>query len=141
MATVVVGGALVSVDIVLKALGGLVLYAFGRLFIGKLKEAIEKHIEKIKEHIQELDIDGYIQDHVMTKKHEFNDECGEDCILYVAFRVKNKINWVNNGSVPYIRGSDYCRHGCDIEVRMSLPPGKHEWKIGTAFHKYTCNCL
>ena len=138
MATIAVGGVLIGIDLALNALAGLGIALIGGLIFGNIKEAIEKHENEVREYIQDLDISSNISDHVLHDKHDFSDECGESCIMYVAYTVKNSISWYNNGYVPYIRGSDNCRHGCDIEVRMSVPKGKKEWVIGTAFHKGPC---
>ena len=38
-------------------------------------------IDKIKEWIRTRDPDTNISDHVMNKKHKFNNECKEECII------------------------------------------------------------
>ena len=74
----------------------------------------------------------------MNKKHKFNDFCNESCILYVAHNLKSQKNWETKNGIPCIEGYGNCTHQCNICVRMSIPPGKSQWEIGTAFHDGPC---
>ena len=79
--------------------------------------------------------------HVLDKiDHDFSDECGEDCITFVAEKIKAevKVDVVNeNVESPAFQSSDVCRHGCTIVVRLGLST-KKEWKVATAFHQGPC---
>jgi hypothetical protein len=79
--------------------------------------------------------------HILDKDaHDFNDECGEDCIIYVVEKIKAslKIDIVNeNVETPAFESREVCRHGCTIAVRVGLS-NKDYWKIGTAYHVYPC---
>ena len=77
----------------------------------------------------------------MNKKHKFNDKCGADCIFQVANDVRFESLWLADNGIPIIRGTRNCRYGCEIEVRLSIPLGQQEWKIGTSFHKGNCNTV
>ena len=81
------------------------------------------------------------RNHILNKaSHDFNEECGEDCIIFVANKIKAKIkvDIVNqNVETPAFESKDKCRHGCTIVVRLGLST-KEEWKIGTAFHEGPC---
>ena len=74
----------------------------------------------------------------MHKKHEWNNKCEKDCILEVARKLKIHSSWLADNCIPAIRGTEYCKHGCELEVRLSIPPGKNNWQVGTAFHKGPC---
>ena len=141
MATIAIGGALIGLDLAIKALVGLGIAVIGGLILGNIKKAIEDNQEKVRNYLQNLSISKELSYHVLRDDHNFTDECKELCIMEVAYKVKERIGWTNNGNVPYIRGDDYCYHNCNIEVRMSIPPGKQEWVIGTAFHTGICNLL
>ena len=96
--------------------------------------------EKIKEWIKTREIDTNISDHVLTKKHKFNNKCHVECILQVARNVNIYNSWFSD-AIPIIRGTGYCKHGCEIEIRMSIPFSQQKWKIGTAFHKGICKAM
>lgn len=98
-------------------------------------------IEKVRDWIKSRGISSELSDHVMKEKHKFNDKCGADCIFQVANNVHSGSSWLADNGIPIIRGTGYCRHGCEIEVRLSIPIGQEEWKIGTAFHKGNCNAI
>lgn len=142
MATIVFAGATIGVEFALSVLasigiGGLIGLA-GAALVGKIGEELEKHKSRVKERIQNSQISSYIDSHVMTKKHKFNNSCNEQCILQVANNLKSKKSWETKTGVPCIEGTGNCSHGCEIEVRMSIPPLKQMWEIGTAFHKGIC---
>ena len=121
----------ISVELVATAVTALGIGAIGAVFTGKL-------IEQIREWIRTRDISTEISDHVMKGKHNFNDKCGRDCIIAVANSLRIQSSWLADNGIPVIRGTGNCRHGCTIEVRMSIPPFHQDWKIGTAFHKGPC---
>ena len=98
-------------------------------------------MEKIKEWIKTRDIDTSISSHVMKEKHKFNDKCREECILEVARTAKIHSSWFADNGIPIIRGTEYCKHGYEIEIRMSIPLFQKNWKIGTAFHKGNCKAI
>ena len=98
----------------------------------------EEEIERIKERIKTRTIDTSISGHVMKKKHGWTNKCRQDCILQVANNIKVNKAWFTKGGIPIIRGNGNCRHGCLIEVRMSIPPNQINWSIGTSFHKDIC---
>ena len=100
-----------------------------------------KLIEQVKERIKTRVIITELSDHVMKEKHKFNDKCWRDCIFQVANNVHSGSSWFADNGISIIRGTGYCKHGCEIEVRMSIPLGHQEWKIGTAFHKGNCNAI
>ena len=81
--------------------------------------------------------------HILDKKeHDFNEECGEECILYVTGKIKTKLKVdliKDEIKVPNLTSSDYCKHGCTIEVRLGLSD-KKEWKINTAYHLLDKSC-
>ncbi len=56
----------------------------------------------------------------------------------LAYDIKSASSWLADNGIPIIRGTGYCRHGCEIEVRLSIPLGHDQWKIGTAFHTGDC---
>ena len=124
----------ISVELVVTAISALGISVIGAVLTGQA-------IEKIKEWIRTREIDTYISDHVMTQKHKFNDKCGHDCIIEVARKLKVHSSWLADNGIPIIRGSEYCRHGCEIEVRLSIPLFQKDWKIGTAFHKGSCKAM
>ena len=124
----------ISVELVVTACTALGIGVVGAIFTGKL-------IEQVRDWIKTREISTELSDHVMNKKHKFNDECGRDCILQVANSVHSGSSWLADNGIPIIRGTGYCRHGCEIEVRMSIPLGHQEWKIGTAFHKGECKAI
>ena len=124
----------ISVELVITACTALGVGVVGAIFTGQL-------INKVKEWIATRDLNTEISDHVLTKKHKFNDECGRDCILQVASDLRVRSSWLADNGIPIIRGTGNCRHGCEIEVRLSIPLGQQEWKIGTAFHKGDCKAI
>ena len=121
----------ISVELVVTAISALGIGVVGAVLTGKA-------IEQIREWIRTRDISTDISDHVMNKKHDFNDKCNQDCILSVARNIKVQSSWLADNGIPIIRGTGNCRHGCEIEVRMSIPLFQQNWKIGTAFHKGPC---
>ena len=124
----------ISVELVVTACTALGVGVLGAVFTGKL-------IERVRDWIKSRGISSEISDHVMKEKHKFNNKCGRDCILQVANDVQSGSSWLADNGIPIIRGTGYCRHGCEIEVRLSIPLGQQEWKIGTAFHKGNCNAI
>ena len=124
----------ISAELLLTACTALGVGVVGAIFTGQL-------IQKVKDWIKSRGISSQISDHVMTKKHKFNDKCGAECIFQVANNVCSASSWLADNGIPIIRGTGYCRHGCEIEVRLSIPIGQQEWKIGTAFHKGNCNAI
>ena len=122
----------ISVELVTIAITALGIGIVGAVLSGKA-------MEQIKEWIRTRDLSSEISDHVLNEKHDFNDKCGSDCILEVARKLKVYSSWLADNGIPIIRGTEYCRHGCEIEVRLSIPLRKDYWKIGTAFHKGSCN--
>ena len=94
-----------------------------------------KSNETNKNWIKTSDISSELSDHVMNKKLDFNDKCGSDYILEVARKLKVYSSLLTDNGIPIIRGTEYYRHRCEMEVRLSIPLGKDYWKIGTAFHK------
>ena len=60
------------------------------------------------------------------------------CIELVGDSVEILEQYIEENGIPIKKGVGYCRHGCEIEVRMSIPPGKDKWEIGTSFHKGPC---
>ena len=121
----------ISVELVVTACTALGVGVVGAIFTGKLYWT-SKGLDKISR------CWFWIRDHVMKKKHKFNDKCGADCILKVAYDIKSGSSWLADNGIPIIRGTGYCRHGCEIEVRLSIPLGHDQWKIGTAFHTGDC---
>ena len=121
----------ISVELVVTASKALGVGVVGAIFTGKL-------IEQVRDWIKSRGVSSEISDHVMKKKHKFNDKCGADCILKVAYDIKSGSSWLADNGIPIIRGTGYCRHGCEIEVRLSIPLGHDQWKIGTAFHTGDC---
>ena len=121
----------ISVELVVTACTALGVGVVGAIFTGKL-------IEKVRDWINSRGISSVISEHVMKKKHKFNDKCGYDCIMKVAYDIKYGSSWLADNGIPIIRGTGYCKHDCEIEVRLSIPLGQDEWKIGTAFHKEDC---
>ena len=118
----------ISVELVTIAITALGIGIVGAVLSGKA-------MEQIKEWIRTRDLSSEISDHVLNEKHDFNDKCGRDCILEVARKLKVYSSWLADNGIP----TEYCSHGCEIEVRLSIPLGKDYWKIGTAFHKGACN--
>ena len=121
----------ISAELVVTAITALGIGIVGAVITGKA-------LEQIKEWIKTRPISSEISDHVMKKKHDFNDKCNKDCILSVARNLQIYSSWLADNGIPIIRGTERCRHGCEIEVRMSIPLFQKEWKIGTAFHKGPC---
>lgn len=115
----------------------LVAAALAALGIAATKHAIEI----VKEWIQNREIDTTLDYHTLTKKHNFNSKCGEDCILQVANNLKVTKSYYVKNKIPYVVGDGKCKHGCTIEVRLSIPPGKTKWEIGTCMHKPQGVCL
>ena len=124
----------ISVELVVTAISALGIGIVGAVLTGKA-------LEQIREWIRTRDISTDISDHVMNKKHDFNNRCKQDCILSVARDIKVHSSWLADNGIPIIRGSEYCRHGCEIEVRLSIPLFQKDWKIGTAFHKGSCKAM
>ena len=124
----------ISVTLVATAVKALGIAVVGAVFTGTV-------LNKIKEWIKTRDIDTNLDDHVMKKKHDFNNKCGAQCIISVAKNLKVRSSWLADNGIPIIRGTQYCQHGCEIEVRMSIPLGKTNWEIGTAFHKGPCKAI
>ena len=124
----------ISVELVVTAISALGIGVVGAVLTGKA-------IEQIREWIRTREISTDISDHVMKKKHDFNDKCKQDCILSVARNLKVNSSWLADNGIPIIRGTGNCRHGCEIEVRMSIPLLQQTWKIGTAFHKGPCKAI
>ena len=145
MDTLVFAGVTIGVEFAKSILTFIGVASFigltGASLIGKLKEALENHKAKIRERIQNAQISSSIDYHVMTTKHKFNNKCAIPCILQVANNLKVKKSWETNNGVPCIRGTGICSHGCEIEIRMSIPPKKQMWEIGTAFHKDICKAV
>ena len=98
----------------------------------------EEEIERIRDWVKTRAIDTAISIHVLKEKHGWTEKCGADCILYVANNLKIYKEWFAEGGIPVVRGTGNCRHGCLIEVRMSIPPNQINWSIGTAFHIGDC---
>ena len=124
----------ISVELVATAISALGIGIVGAVLTGKA-------MEQIKEWIKTRPISTEISDHVTNKKHDFNNKCGKYCILSVAAELKIYSSWLADNGIPIIRGTGNCRHGCEIEVRMSIPLFQQEWKIGTAFHKGPCKAV
>ena len=124
----------ISVELVATAISALGIGIVGAVLTGKA-------IEQIKEWIKTRPISTEIKANAKTKKHDFNDKCGNECILSVARNLKIYSSWFADKGIPYIRGTGNCKHGCELEVRMSIPPFQQEWKIQTAFHKGICNAV
>ena len=97
-----------------------------------------KAVEAVKEWIQNREIDTTLDYHTLTKKHKFNEKCGVECILDVARRLKVYESFYADNKIPYVKGTEKCKHGCLIEVRLSIPPGKNKWEIGTCMHRTPC---
>lgn len=121
----------ISVELVVTAVTALGIGVVGAVLTGKA-------LEQIKEWIRTRGISSEISDHVLNKKHDFNNKCGASCILEVANKLQIHSSWLADNGIPIIRGTEHCRHGCELEVRLSIPLGKDFWKIGTAFHKGPC---
>ena len=121
----------ISVELVVTAISALGIGIVGAVLTGQA-------MEKIKEWIRTRDISTDISEHVKKEKHKFNSKCKEECILQVARNLQVHSSWLADNGIPIIRGSEYCKHGCEIEVRMSIPLLQDKWKIGTAFHKGVC---
>ena len=135
MATAAAAAAIgISAELLITACTALGVGVVGAVFTGQL-------IEKVREWIKSRDLSYELSDHVMNKKHKFSDKCGADCIFQVANDVRFGSSWLADNGIPIIRGTGYCRHGCEIEVRLSSPLGQQEWKIGTAFHKGECKAV
>ena len=98
-------------------------------------------VKAVKEWIQNREIDTALDYHALTKKHNFNEKCGEDCIKEVAKKIKVTKSYYVEKKIPYVVGEAKCKHGCTIEVRLSIPPGKTKWEIGTCMHKPKGVCL
>ena len=145
MATLLFAGATISVEFAISILSSLGIATFvglaGAALIGKLNEELEKHKAEVRERIQYTQISTNIDAHVMTKKHKFNPKCGEQCILHVANNLKTQKSWETKNGIPCIEGTGNCSHGCEITVRMSIPPSKKKWEIGTAFHTGICKAI
>ena len=134
MATAAAAATLgISVELVLTACTALGIGVVGAVFTGQL-------MERIKEWIKTREI-GRIDSHAKTKKHKFNDKCGDDCIMEVAKILQVRSSWLADNGVPIIRGSGFCKHGCEIEERLSIPPLEQEWVIKTCFHKGDCKAI
>ena len=123
----------ISVELVVTAISALGIGVVGAVLTGKA-------IEQIRDWIKTRGIE-YIDAHAMKDKHKFNDNCSQQCILQVANNLKIRSSWLADNGVPIIRGTEYCKHGCEIEIRMSIPPGKQGWVIKTAFHKGECKAV
>ena len=82
--------------------------------------------------------------HILDKEqHDFNEECGEECIFFVSEKIKAKLKvdlTKDKIPVPNVTSRDLCKHGCTIEVRLGLSTTK-EWKIDTAYHPIDMPCL
>ena len=94
----------ISVELVVTACTALGVGVVGAIFTGKL-------IEQVRDWIKSRGVSSEISDHVMKKKHKFNDKCGADCILKVAYDIKSGSSWLADNGIPIIRGTGYCRHG------------------------------
>ena len=92
---------------------------------------------EIDDLLENCSVSTHLDSHVL-RHFEDNSDCGQECILKVAEELKISKKWKEDNDVPVVRGEGRCRHGCLIEVRMSIPPGEEEWKVGTAFHKGAC---
>jgi hypothetical protein len=93
-------------------------------------------LNEIEDLLKSCNISRLLDYHVL--RHFKNNKCGEDCVIEVAEKIKIKEQYFAENDIPYIKGEGNCKHGCLIEVRMSIPPGKDEWEIGTSFHKGPC---
>ena len=74
----------------------------------------------------------------MNKKHDFNDKCNKECILDFSRQLRIISWWLADNVIPMIRGTGNCRYGFVIKARMSIPLWQQSWKIGSAFHKWSC---
>ena len=72
----------ISAELVVTAITALGIGIVGAVITGKA-------LEQIKEWIKTRPISSEISDHVMKKKHDFNDKCNEDCILSVCKKFTN----------------------------------------------------
>ena len=109
----------------------------------KVKESAKDAAAKVTQWLssrREIDASS-VDSHVMNKKHKFNDKCGAKCILAVAVSMVGSKSWTAEGSIPVVRGSGTCGHGCEIEVRISLPTRATKWQVGTAFHTGECKAV
>ena len=102
-------------------------------------------LHEIEELLKNLPINMSINEsHILYKRsHDFNEKCGEECILFVVEKIKEKlkVDIVNEESeTPSFKSRDNCKHGCTIEVRLGLS-NKKEWKINTAYHPFDKPCL
>ena len=91
---------------------------------------------EVEDLLKSCNISTLLDYHVL--RHIKNQKCGEDCIYEVADKLKINEQYFAENDIPYIKGEGNCRHGCLIEVRMSIPPGEEKWEIGTAFHRGPC---
>ena len=91
---------------------------------------------EVEDLLKSCNISSLLDYHV--QRHFKNPKCGDDCVLEVAGKLKIEKQYIEENGVPVKKGVGYCRHGCEIEVRMSIPPGKDKWEIGTSFHKGPC---
>ena len=94
-------------------------------------------VNKILNHIK---FQNTMDDHTIRKDHDFNDYCGPDCIMEVEKNVKEVVKSgfdkkQKTGNI-LIRGN--CKHGCDIYIKLALPPVWEFWDISTAYHKGPC---
>ena len=102
-------------------------------------------IKKLEETLHDLPINVHYNDnkwhHILDKsEHDFNDRCGQDCVISVAESVKLKVTVDESTEQieqPEVEDSGECRHGCTIMVRLKLVD--KTWQIGTAWHEGACN--
>ena len=99
----------ISVELVVTAISALGIGIVGAVLTGKA-------LEQIREWIRTRDISTDISDHVMNKKHDFNDRCKQDCILSVARNIKVHSSWLADNGIPILEELDIVE--MDVKLRL-----------------------
>ena len=115
------------------------------VFLGLAAAAVYS-IQKLEQILHELPINLNYNinkwHHILentSHDHGFNNKCGEECVKYVAEKIKAKVTVKETDEKienPEVQDTGNCIHGCTIAVRLRLV--NKTWQIGTAWHEGPC---
>ena len=116
------------------------------VFLG-LAAAAAYTIQKLEQILHDLPINlNYDRNkwhHILenpSHDHRFNNKCGEECVKYVAEKIKVKVTVKETDEKienPLVKDTGECIHGCIIGVTLKLV--NKTWQIATAWHVGSCN--
>ncbi len=116
------------------------------VFLGLAAAAAAYSIQKLEQILHDLPInlkyDRNKWHHILenpSHDHGFNNKCGEQCVKYVAEKIKAKVTVKETDEkieIPVVKDTEKCIHDCTIGVELKLV--NKIWQIGTAWHVGSC---